>query len=451
MSRYKWSPSLMKTKTLVATVLALALLVSGYAQTLDTGKLDRFLDRLAEKNKGMGSVTLAKDGHVVYSHSFGYSYVNGAEKRLATATTKYRIASITKTYTAVMIFQLVEEGRLTLSDTLDRFFPQIPNATKITIAHLLNHRSGIPGLQPDGSWGMEPRTKDEVVARIAQGQPGFEPGAKLQYSNEGYILLGQIVEKVGGKPYQDALKERITSRIGLTDTYYLTIGNTDPGRNESLSYRYLDGWKEAAELDFSVPGGAGSILSTPTDMTRFIQAVFDLKLVSADSLKQMTTMRDGEGMGIGPFSFAGKTLYGHTGGSGSAGAWLAYYPEEKLALAYATNMKIYPVVNIVTGIFDIYWNRPFEIPTFDPVEVSPEVLDRYVGVYSTPGAPVKLTITRRGSTLYFQPPGESAVPLEATAQDKFKIDPGVFFEFDAAKGQMTIKRPNGERVFTKEK
>jgi D-alanyl-D-alanine carboxypeptidase len=64
-------------------------------------------------------------------------------------------------------------------------------------------------------------------------------------------------------------------------------------------------------------------------MTKFIQAVFDLKLVSAESLKQMTTMRDGEGMGMGPFSFAGKTLYGHTGGSGSAGAWLAYYPEEK--------------------------------------------------------------------------------------------------------------------------
>jgi D-alanyl-D-alanine carboxypeptidase len=84
--------------------------------------------------------------------------------------------------------------------------------------------------------------------------------------------------------------------------------------------------------------------------------------------------------------------------------------------------------------------------------VSPEVLDRYVGVYTwTPGAPAKLTITRRGNTLYFQPPGQSAVPLEATAEDKFKIDPAVFFEFDAAKGQMTIQRPGGERVFTKEK
>jgi D-alanyl-D-alanine carboxypeptidase len=441
----------MKTKTILATLLALAWLASGSARTLDNAKVDQFLNRLAEKNKGMGSLTVAKDGNVVYSHSFGYSYVNGADKRAANAATKYRIASITKTYTTVMVFQLIEEGRLKLSDTIDRFFPQIPNATKITISHILNHRSGIHDIEPDGSWGRQRRTPEEVVARIAQGQPDFEPDSKNGYSNAAFILLGQIVEKVGGKQYQDLLKERITSKIGLADTYYLAVGQTDIGRNEAVSYHYVDGWNEANELDFSVPAGAGAIVASTSDMTRFIQAVFDLKLISANSLKQMTTMRDGEGMGLITFSFAGKTLYGSTGGSGSSGAWLAYYPEEKLALAYATNMKIYPVVNIVSGVFDIYWNRPFEIPTFEPLAVSPEVLDRYVGVYSTPDAPVKLTITRRDTTLYFQPPGQAAVPLEATAQDKFKIDPGVFFEFDAAKGTMTIKRPNGERVFTKDK
>src|SRR5436190_14821488 len=273
--------------TIFAAVLTLALFGSGSAQSLDKDKLDRFLDRIAEKNKGMGRLVLAKDGDVLYSHSFGYSYVNGADKRTATETTKYRIASITKMYTAVMAFQLVEEGKLKLTDTLDGFFPQIPNAKKITIAQLLNHRSGVPGLQPDGSWGRQPRTKDEIVARIAQGQPLFEPDAKHQYSNEGYILLGQIVEKVVGKPYEEALKERITSKIGLKDTYYLAIGTTDPARNESLSYGYLETWKEAAEVDFSVTGPAGSIVATPTDMTKFIKALFDLKLVSKDSFTRM--------------------------------------------------------------------------------------------------------------------------------------------------------------------
>jgi len=155
-----------------------------------------------------------------------------------------------------------------------------------------------------------------------------------------------------------------------------------------------------------------------------------------------------------PFTFAGKTFYGHTGGADNYGAWLAYLPEEKLAVAYTTNAKVYPVANIVRAVIDIHYNKPFEIPAFESIAVSPEVLDKYVGVYSTPDAPVKFTITRVGATLYAQPPGQSVVPLEATAQDRFKIDngtpAGIVFEFDAAKNQMTIKRSGGQRVFTKE-
>ena len=441
----------MKTKMLFAILLTLFLVSAGYAQTLDKAKLDQLFDRLLEKNKGMGSLTLAKDGNILYTRSFGYSQINGTEKKPLTAETKYRIASITKTFTAVMIFQLVEEKKLSLTDTLDRFFPQIPNASKITIGQMLAHRSGIHNFEPDGSWAKQHRTQAEVVARIAQGQPDFEPDAQHKYSNTGYNLLGYIVEKVGGKPYEEALKERITSRIGLKDTY-LGAGNADPHKNEALSYGYIGAWKEAPEMDLSVTGGAGAILSTPADMTRFIQALFDLKLVSRDSLKQMTTIRDGEGMGLEPHTIAGKNGYGHTGGSFSSGAWLTYFPDEKLALAYTTNAKIYPVRNIVSGIFDIYWNRPFQIPALEAFNVSPEVLERYIGVYTIPGTPAKMTVTRDGATLYIQAGSErSGVPLEATAEDKFKIDPGVAFEFDATKGQLTIKRANGERVFTKEK
>jgi len=104
----------------------------------------------------------------------------------------------------------------------------------------------------------------------------------------------------------------------------------------------------------------------------------------------------------------------------------------------------------VSGVFDIYWNRPFQIPAFDAFDVRPEILDRYVGVYSNPAGPAKLTFTRDGATLYFQPAGNSAVPIEATSETKFKIDPAVFFEFDAAKGQLTLTRAGVERVFTKE-
>ncbi len=447
----------MRKTLLSATLLAVALVTIAPAQSidkdkLDKDKLDQLSTRLLEKNKGMGSLALAKDGKILYTRSFGYSQISGEEKKPLTAATKFRIGSITKTYTAVMIFQLIEEGKLTLATTLDKFFPEIPNAAKITIAHMLNHRSGIRNITPDGSWGKQHRTREEVLARIAQGQPDFEPDAKHLYSNAGYILLGYIVEKAGGKPYPEALKERITARLGLKDTY-LGEGNTDPARNEALSYSYVGGWREANEIDPSITSGAGAILSTPADMATFIQALFDRKLVSQNSLDRMKTMRDGEGMGMEPFSFGGRTLYGHTGGSNSSGAWLAYDPEERLALAYATNAKIYKVSDIVSGVFDIYWNRPFQIPTFASFEVSPEILDRYVGVYTIPGTPARMTVTREGATLYIQAGADPSrgVPLEATAENKFRIDPGVAFEFDVAKGQLTIKRPNGERVLTKQK
>ena len=106
----------------------------------------------------------------------------------------------------------------------------------------------------------------------------------------------------------------------------------------------------------------------------------------------------------------------------------------------------------MSGVIDIYYNRPFTIPALESLAISPEVLDKYVGVYSTPETPMKWTITRDGGTLFFQPPGaSSAVPLEATAEDKFQLEGAAVFTFDAAKNQMTVKRRNGtERVFTKE-
>ncbi len=437
-----------KMKITLPVLLSLMFFSTGYAQTIDKVKFDQLFDRLLEKNQGMGSITIAKDGKVLYTRSFGYGEITETMKKPLTENTKYRIASITKTYTAVMIFQLVEEGKLKLSDHLDKFFPQIPNADKITLEQILSHRSGIPDMTVEEGWRLQSRTHEEVLAAIAKGQPLFEPDSQHLYSNTGYVLLGYIVEKVDGKPYPEVLRQRITAKLGLTNTY-MGVGNTNPDNNECLSYRYLGTWREAPEMNFSIPAGAGAIVSTPTDMATFIQALFDLKLISKSSLDQMITMRDGEGMGMEPFSFAGKTMYGHTGGSNTSGSWLAYEPTEKLAMAYTTNAKIYPVSNIVAGVFDIYWNRPYEIPTFEALVVSPEILDQYVGVYVVAGRPARMVVTRTGSTISIGN-DENPIPLEAITPDTFKLAPGVTVEFDVAKKQMTIKRPQGEGVFTKE-
>jgi CubicO group peptidase (beta-lactamase class C family) len=445
----------MKIKLLSAFLLMLALFTAGFAQTFDKAKLDKFLDTLGEKNKATGSLAIAKDGKILYTRAVGFSQINGNEKKAATTATKYRIGSITKMFTAVMIFQLVEEGKLKLSDTLDKFYPQIPNASKITVEHLLGHRSGIHSFTDDAdfdTWLTNPKTQSELIAVIAKGKPEFEPGAKAAYSNPNFILLGYIVEKVGGKPYQTALKERITSKIGLNDTYL--GGKTDIKNNETFSYEYAkDGWKQSVETDLSIPGGAGALISTPADLTKFIQALFDLKLVSQQSLNQMKTFKEGNiGLGMFQFPLDAKTkVYGHTGGIDNFNAALFYLPEEKLAISYTSNGQAYSPNSIILGALDIYYNRPFTIPTFEIVAVSAEVLDKYVGVYSSPAFPLKITVSREGATLAAQATGQSAFPLEATAADKFKFDTaGIVVEFDAAKNQMILKQRGRETVFTKE-
>ncbi len=189
-------------------------------------------------------------------------------------------------------------------------------------------------------------------------------------------------------------------------------------------------------------------------MARFVEPLFDLKLISKRSLDPMKTIRDGEGLGIVTFRFADKTFFGSTGGGDNFGSWLAYEPEEKLAVCYAANAKVYPVAEIVSGVIDIYYNRPFEIPAFESLDVSPDILDQYVGVYSSPGAAKKWTVTRDGGTLMVRPGSEEAAVVEATADDKFQLfrlfRGIVTFQFDAAKNQMTLKRGPLLRVFTKE-
>jgi CubicO group peptidase (beta-lactamase class C family) len=354
-----------------------------------------------------------------------------------------------------MILQLVDERKLRLTDTLDKYFPRIPNAGKITIADLLSHRSGIHGIAGTPEYRAlreKGATTAELLAMLEKAGPSeFEPGSKFAYTNENYFLLGLLIEKLTGKTYQENLAKRITSKIGLKDTYAAS-GPVDATKNETFSYHMGRDWVQQDEIHWSLFFGAGSIISTPNDLVKFIAALFEGRVISKQSLALMMAMKDDYGLGIGVEKFGGQTYYGHTGGAQSFGAVLFYLPEQKLALAYATNAKLYPVGNIISGVFDIYWNRPFEIPKFDSIEIAPEVLDSYVGTYVIAGTPARLTFSREGTALLAQFPNQSPIRLEATAEDKFKIDPpGVFFEFNAAKAEVTWKRGTASRVFTKEK
>ncbi|MGI9055144.1 MAG: serine hydrolase domain-containing protein [Pyrinomonadaceae bacterium] len=442
-------------KTLLTFLILLILSVSAFSQDFDKAKLDQFFDALSANNKGMGSIAISKDGKIIYSRAVGTSHIGDKGYVSADVKTKYRIGSITKMFTATLVFGLVEEGKLKLDDTLDKFFPEIPKAKKITVAQMLDHHSGIHNITDDAehyySYYRRPQTHEQMLAIIAKTKPDFEPGAKAAYSNSNYILLGYIVEKVTGKSYKDALDERIVSKINLADTFY--GGKINGANNESNSFDFLNGsWKILAETDMSIPGGAGGIVSTPTDLTKFITALFDGKLVSQKSLDRMKTITDGYGSGILQFPFDDKKLFGHTGGIDGFGSMLAYQPEEKLSVAYISNGTVYPVNNIMLAALAVYYNKPFEIPSFKLLEFSAEELAKFTGVYATPAIPIKISITAEGSTLFGQATGQGKFPLEAITKNKFKFEQaGIEIEFDTEKSTMTLKQGGQTFVFTKDK
>jgi len=411
---------------------------------------------LAEKNKAMGSLTISKNGTVVYSRAIGNCSITEIEKKPSTSLTKYRIGSISKMFTSTMIFQLVEEGKIKLTTSLDTYFPNLPNAKTITISNLLNHRSGLHNFTDDPdfqNWMTKPKTHDEMLDIISKNKVDFQPNEKAAYSNANFVVLGYIIEKIDNQPYSKSLEKRITSKIGLSNTYF--GGKTNITNNESYSYQFMGNWIQWPETDMSIPGGAGSIVSTPTDLTRFIESLFSLKLISQNSLNQMKTITDGYGMGMLSIPFYSKRAFGHNGSIDGFAASLAYFPEDGLAISYCTNGQAYPMNDILIGVLSICFNRDYSLPKFDTkpmVMLKSEDIDKYLGVYSTAQLPLQITITKNNISLVAQATGQSPFILEATEKDKFKFDPaGIIMEFNPDKNEMKLKQGGGIFIFTKAK
>ena len=416
--------------------------------------MDSLFDALVAHNKAMCSIAISKGGQVVYSRTIGYSVIDGNNKTPATTNTLYRIGSITKMFTATIIFQLIEEGKLSLTTALKEYFPEITNADKITIGLLLSHRSGIHNFTDDENylkWNTQPKTEKEMLDIISKAKPDFKPDEKTSYSNSNFVLLGYIIEKICGNSYSEVLKERITSKIGLTKTF--VGGIPDLKNGESYSYNPDDDkWKQEGVTDMSIPGGAGCIVSSPEDLNKFADALFNGKLISVNSLKQMETMKDGLGMGLIKVPFYEKTAYGHTGGIDAFQSMLTYFPIDSVSTAMCCNGLNMQMNDIAIGFLSIYFNRPYIIPTFKTVTVSSNDLDKYIGNYSSTEMPLKITVTKKGKTLMAQASGQSAFELEATDTDVFKFaQAGIEMDFRPDKNEFTLKQGGGKFIYTKDK
>ena len=437
-------------KKLFLPILILAISVfQGFAQQFDKVKLDAYFENLEKNDKFMGSVAVSRNGEIIYTRSVGFADVENKLK--ANENSKYRIGSISKTFTTVLVMKAVEEKKLELNQTINKFFPAIKNAEKITVANLLYHRSGIHSFTDDKeylTWNTQSKTEKELLDIIIKGGSDFEPDSKSAYSNSNFVLLTFIVEKSFGKPYKVLVDELIAKPAGLKNT--ALGGKIETGKNECKSYKYLGQWKVEPETDISVPLGAGGIVSTPSNLVNFSDAMFGGKLVSKESLEQMQTVNGQYGMGLFKIPFYDKTGFGHTGGIDGFSSVFIHFTDENISYAMISNGSNFNNNNISIAVLSAVFGKDYEIPEFNTFKVDAETLEKYVGVYGSTQIQLKITITRNNETLVAQATGQSAFPLEATAADKFKFEQaGVVLEFNAADNSMVLKQ--GGSVFNYKK
>lgn len=432
------------------SILFLFISLVTFAQEIRLARIDSLLNYLYENDKFMGSLCIRQGDEVVFKQAYGYSEaIKGIR---ANGATKYKIGSISKTFTATMMMQLVEEKKILLSTKLNRFFPKIDQSDKITIEHLLYQRTGIKDYVNADSTLIDvlekPNTKELIIKKIENYSSIFETNTKHEYSNSNYFILGLIIEKITKKSYAENLKTRISDKLQLKNTYY-TNEKTDISKRESFSYMFNgENWEKIDEWNNDVAFASGGIISTPEDLTKFIYKLFKGNLVSPASLELMKTLKDTYGMALYRFPFGERKFYGHGGKIEGFESTMGYYEKDDLSISLIVNGENYSQNDIMIGILSIYYKLPYPFPNFKKLDA--ELIKKYSGTFASKDIPLKITVFEKEGNLLAQATGQPSFPLTFSKDDVFVfVQAGIEIEFTSA--TTFILKQGGQKFnFTKE-
>ena len=270
-----------------ALLASLALLSTAPLPAQNTvARIDALMKSYAAQGRFSGSVLVADHGRVIYRKGFGWA--NAEWKIPNTPDTKFRIGSITKQFTAMLVMQLVEAGRLRLDGNIGDYLPEYPAGPgrAITIHQLLTHTSGLPNYTALPRFFPElsrnPYRPVDLLGLFDSLPLDFAPGSRWSYSNSGYITLGVIIERVAGRLFDVVLREKILGPLGLKDTGYDWSATVLDNRADGYR-RGFDGDEHASYIDMSTPFSAGAMYSTVEDLYRWDQALAARKLLSQES------------------------------------------------------------------------------------------------------------------------------------------------------------------------
>lgn len=338
-------------------------------------KIDALMSTYAEYGQFNGAVLVAQKGEVIYKKGFGFANMEWEIPNHA--NTKFRLASVTKQFTSMLIMQLVANGQIALDSSINTYLPNYPKSPggTITIHHLLTHTSGIPNYTSFRSYRdiMSKRhSPADLVNSFKDSALQFVPGSRHEYSNSGYVLLGVIIEQVSGKTYEQMLQENIFSPLQMTNSGF---DHTDEilANRASGYYRRGSAFVNSNYIDMTTPFSAGSIYSTVEDLYLWDQALYTEKLLPKkyiDLLFEKHSLIGWQHYGYGwevaklPLGNSQEEIetVGHSGFINGFNTKITRIPSEQSSIILLNNTSGVPLFNMTAAILGILYDQPYDLP-----------------------------------------------------------------------------------------
>jgi CubicO group peptidase (beta-lactamase class C family) len=313
----------------------------------DTSELARQVEAALPAH--VGACVLAIDGgDVVFEHAYGSA--NTESKTPCTPATNFRMASVSKQFTATAVLLLVDRGKLSLDDRLAKFFPGFPKyGEQISLRHLLNHTSGVPAYEeliPDGT-SLQLDDLDVLHVLMNTERPNFSAGQKFEYSNSGYTLLGLIVEKAAQMPFHEFMQLEVLRPLGMNDSVLYQRG-LNTVKHRAFGHAKQDGkWVLADQSLTSAIRGDGAIYTSLRDYHKWLRGIDEQKLLSSESYKamfspQVVTDRAGSRYGFGWFldEYRGEPRIHHNGDTRGFRLCAQRFPKRNAAILVQLNCEV---------------------------------------------------------------------------------------------------------------
>lgn len=355
------------------TIFTILVLVSIIISAQDkTEKIDNLMDRYLEYGLFNGSVLVADQSGIILSKGYGYANMEWMVK--ADENTKYRIGSVTKQFTALIIKQLEEEGKLSTDDKLSSLLDYYREDTgdKIMVKHLLTHTSGVPNYTNRGDFftdlAYRKFTTDEFIKNYCMDDLEFEPGEKWNYSNSGYMILGAIIEHIEKKPFGEVLQERILDKTGMDNSGF--DSSSEIIKNRAAGYRKsVDEYSNSDYINMFITHAAGAMYSTIEDLYKWDRALYTEELLSEDAKEEyFTPVKNNYAYGwmIMPVKFDSMedsiSVILHGGGINGFSAIIYRDTTAQNFITILSNVQDVNLSRIAMKILEILYNGDPELP-----------------------------------------------------------------------------------------